>query len=679
MNQRKNEGWHGHGVKTSTRRALLVSAGIWTVVTLVGLLLHDGQGLRGQYFGDPSFARAPAFATIDREISTAQLFRRWKAAPPESFSVQWSGYLSVNRSGRYGFATASDHESRLYIDKRLVVSNIADGDVGTQSGDVELSAGSHAIVLQYVHDGGRYLMEWSWTPPGGGAAASVPDRVLSIDPVGRASLIQAIDWVWWIVTAAWVVAGTLVALSYWTRRRRPAGRWLAVRAALLLALSWFYVAAATEHAQTVNTFKARGDQSAYLWDAQQVYANANGRQPPMLIGARARMPIYAGFLSLFYTPRLTDEEFFDVAKTWNIRLSILLLGALAIVFGWQLPPVISLNLTLVVAFSYFVFKAGYSQPELLFYFFFFLTFLGCWHLLRRPSATVSVVIGISAGIFAGLAYLTKALVPPFVAIFASVYLVEQVVLLIRQLRRGDALVTAVAFVRFRWNAFAGVAFVASFLLVIAPYILNNKRFFGSYFFNLNTTYYVWYDNGAAGRIIVDPDDQGYTKTPSDQLQSVQTYLSSHTTGAIVERLADGFKDTAIRSYEGYGYLKYLLLYAGIALLLAATNWRAFVDLVRSRTALVVFLILYAAVYLPATAFFVVTSSTGAMRFLLAHAAPLFFALSRFFALEPFGRTEWSIRGLRLTAAHLNVLVLIVIGIDLTMFLWPRVMTTYGGF
>lgn len=678
MNERQKGGRHGPGVKTSTGRALFVSAGIWTVVTLVGLMLHDGQGLRGQYFGDPSFTRAPAFATVDREISTSHLFRRWKAAPPASFSVQWSGYLSVNRAGRYRFATTSDHESRLYIDKRLVVSNVVNGDVGTQSGDVELSAGSHAIVLQYVHDGGRYLMEWSWTPPGG-VAASVPDRVLSIDPAGRSSLIQAIDWVWWIVTAACVAAGTLVPLSYWTRRRRPAGRWLAIRAALLLALSWFYVAAATEHAQKVNTFKARGDQSAYLWDAQQVYANANGRQPPMLIGARARMPIYAGFLSLFYTPRLTDEEFFDVAKIWNIRLSILLLGALAIVFAWQLPPLISLNLTLIVAFSYFVFKAGYSQPELLFYFFFFLTFLGCWHLLQRPSGKASVVLGIIAGTFAGLSYLTKALVPPLVAIVAAVYLAQQVVLLIRQRRRDGLAAAGAAFRRFGWSAVTATAFVACFLLVIAPYILNNKRFFGSYFFNLNTTYYVWYDDGAAGRIIVDPDDQGYTKTSSGQLQSLQTYLSSHTTGAILERLADGFKDTAIRSYEGYGYLKYLILYAGIAVLLAAANWRAFVDLIRSRAALVVFLILYAAVYLPATAFFVVTSSTGAMRFLLAHAAPLFFALSRFFALEPFSRTEWSIGGLRLTAARLNVLVLIVIGIDLTVFLWPRLMTTYGGF
>src|SRR5215210_124106 len=47
-----------------------------------------------------------------------------------------------------------------------------------------------------------------------------------------------------------------------------------------VALATFYVAAASEHGRRVNTSKARGDQSGYLWDAENVYANWHGRQPP---------------------------------------------------------------------------------------------------------------------------------------------------------------------------------------------------------------------------------------------------------------------------------------------------------------------------------------------------------------------------------------------------------------
>ena len=56
----------------------------------------------------------------------------------------------------------------------------------------------------------------------------------------------------------------------------------------------------------------------------------------------------------------------------------------------NLPALVATNLTLIVAFGYWIFKAGYTQPELLYYFLLFLTFLACCHLLRErrpgPSA-----------------------------------------------------------------------------------------------------------------------------------------------------------------------------------------------------------------------------------------------------------------------------------------------------
>ena len=96
----------------------------------------------------------------------------------------------------------------------------------------------------------------------------------------------------------------------------------AARIILLVALGVFYYAAASEHARTVNTSKARGDQSGYLWDAQQVYWNWHGRTPRVLVGERNRMPLYAGYLALVYRPDISDDEYFVVAKRWNIRLSL---------------------------------------------------------------------------------------------------------------------------------------------------------------------------------------------------------------------------------------------------------------------------------------------------------------------------------------------------------------------
>src|SRR4249919_3290864 len=105
-----------------------------------------------------------------------------------------------------------------------------------------------------------------------------------------------------------------------------------LRVALFTALAVFYVAAASEHARTVNTSKARGDQSGYLWDAQNMYANCHGANPPILIGERNRMPLYAAFLAAFWSPAMSNDDFFTRAKTWNIYLSVALLAVLAFVF-----------------------------------------------------------------------------------------------------------------------------------------------------------------------------------------------------------------------------------------------------------------------------------------------------------------------------------------------------------
>src|SRR6266550_2724097 len=194
--------------------------------------------------------------------------------------------------------------------------------------------------------------------------------------------------------------------------------------AAVVALSVFYVVAASEHGRRVNTSKARGDQSGYLWDAENVYANWHGRQPPVVIGERNRMPLYAVYLALFYHPDLSDPAYFEVAKRANIYLSLALLVLLGMIFFHELPTLPAANLTGIVAFGLFIFKAGYAQSELLFYFLMFVTFLGSWHLLRGVEGWRAVALAVGTGTAGGLAQLTKAAMLPFVAIFLVTYVVS---------------------------------------------------------------------------------------------------------------------------------------------------------------------------------------------------------------------------------------------------------------
>jgi hypothetical protein len=443
-----------------------------------------------------------------------------------------------------------------------------------------------------------------------------------------------------------------------------------LRAALLAALAVVYVAGATEHAQRVNTSKARGDQSGYLWDAQNMYSNWHGTNPPILIGERNRMPLYAAFLAAFWSPTWSNDEFFAKAKIWNIYLSLGLLVVLAIVFAYYLPPLPATNLTLIVAFGYFIFKAGYTQSELLFYFLWFLTFLLFWDLITRTaSLKITCVRAVAAGVLGALAHLTKASVLPLVAIFLLVVVVEAF-----RVMRLDARAARVKLV-------TALIVGASFLLVLSPYIRANKRVFGHYFYNVNTTFYIWYDDWPQASVgtIKHGDGVGWPAMPPDELPSGSRYWREHTVSQIVSRIGGGFWDMVDRSYKTYWYFKYVVLYLVCALALAVRARKDLTALIRRRVAAALFLLLYAAVYLLGIAFYAPVSGTGTTRFLIGHLTPLLFVLSLLLSASALRTTEWRVAGTRATLQHFHLMVFVSLAFDIAFVIWPRLMATYGGF
>ena len=189
---------------------------------------------------------------------------------------------------------------------------------------------------------------------------------------------------------------------------------------LAIGLGSFYYLAASAHARTVNTSKARGDQSAYLGEAQLVYRNWTGANDPPVLQPRNRMPLYPSFLAALYDPAWSDDEFFVHAKTQSIVLSLLLMAVVGLILWRSLPPLLAVNLFLIVAFGSFVFRAGYVQSELLFDTLNFATFVAMWRLFRVSSPRAGIGWGMSAGVLAALAQLTKASMLPLVVMFLIV-------------------------------------------------------------------------------------------------------------------------------------------------------------------------------------------------------------------------------------------------------------------
>ena len=453
-------------------------------------------------------------------------------------------------------------------------------------------------------------------------------------------------------------------------RRRRLSRAMA-SAIVIAALGWFYHAGATRHATEVNRIKAQGDQSAYLAEAKLVFANWTGRNQPPIIQPRNRMPLYPAFLAVFYDPAWSDDEFFVHAKSQTVWLSLGLVATLGMVLWVTLPPILATNVILIITFGVYIFKAGYTQSELLYYTFHFLTFVAMWRLLESPTLASSFGHALLVGGLAALAHLTKAAVLPLMAIFLVVYFVSEVLACVRNRN----------VVRFGWRSAAGLVSAVVFIGLLAPYLANSKKVHGQYFYNLNMSVLVWFDSWPqAGGVIATYGPDGWPKGPKRLRPGPARYWREHTTTAIAARFANGFRDMLVGSYAMFWYLKFVAVYVLLALALMATTWRSFAEIVRRHRALAVFLALYAAFYLPATAFYEPTSGTGTTRFLMAHITPLMFTLSRYFAVTSLrDRPSWNICQVPVTATHMQLFVLGTVALDLTFTVWPRLMSTYGGF
>jgi PKD repeat protein len=99
----------------------------------------------------------------------------------DNFIVHAIANLTVQTAGTYTFRLTSDDGSELLIDDALVIDN--DGLHGAEDvdGEVELTAGMHALRVNYFEAGGDQVLTLSWKRPGDSAFSVVPDSVLSTD------------------------------------------------------------------------------------------------------------------------------------------------------------------------------------------------------------------------------------------------------------------------------------------------------------------------------------------------------------------------------------------------------------------------------------------------------------------------------------------------------------------
>lgn len=288
-----------------------------------------------------------------------------------------------------------------------------------------------------------------------------------------------------------------------------------------------------------------GDQNAYLG-----YARHLAESHYTVTEDRNRMPVYPFLLSLNYRPGMSDDEFLDRAQIFTVNLSIVLLLLLFFIFRKFFPPLYAIGLLAATAFGVFVYRAGKAQAELLFYFVSFCAFVLLLEMFVKPRWWLALL----AGATIGLAHLTKASVLPALGIWAIVFGAQ----ILYNFRAQP------------WRQLGVLGLVlAAFFAVVFPYIQTSKRIYGSYFYNVNSTFYMWSDSSTEGYEFLrdHADKDQWRALPPDQLPSFRKYWREHSVAQIVERIGYGARHLLTKNMRLIAYYKFVVaLFAAAAIL-----------------------------------------------------------------------------------------------------------------
>ena len=334
--------------------------------------------------------------------------------------------------------------------------------------------------------------------------------------------------------------------------------------ALILGLVALYWGAAQTHSHAVNTEMSKADQSAYLAYGRNMASTDYG-----WVGGRNQMPIFAFLVSTVDRPGLTMDQLFTRAKVMNTALSLAVLFGIFLLLRRSLPGLEAATLSLIVAFTIYVYRAAYVQAELLFYGLFFLSFFLVLRYLERPTAGLAALIGGASGI----AYLTKASLLPLLAAF-----VLFAVLGIFAAESGSGPRGAQARIRS-----LGIALLAigCFVLTVFPYISTSKARFGQWFYNVNSSIYIWADSWDEVQTTMSGtgDREHWPDLPPDVLPSPSRYLREHSFGQMTERITRGIWISELRHLgRNFGYGKYLILYSIVVAAVMLTTRRKLFEL-----------------------------------------------------------------------------------------------------
>lgn len=119
---------------------------------------------KGEYFTNAQLLGSPTLVRNDPTLSFNWGYGSPAAGiPADNFSVRWTRTVNFATAGTYTFSATSDDGIRVKVDDTLVIDRWVDQSPTTTSGQKELAAGNHTVVVEYYERGGTAQAQVSWS------------------------------------------------------------------------------------------------------------------------------------------------------------------------------------------------------------------------------------------------------------------------------------------------------------------------------------------------------------------------------------------------------------------------------------------------------------------------------------------------------------------------------------
>ena len=370
---------------------------------------------------------------------------------------------------------------------------------------------------------------------------------------------------------------------------------------LLLALIIGRFLVLGSHKVLINHQSSDGDENAYL-------SLGLALKEAGVLSDGTRPPLYPFILS-FFAER--EWSYFTTAKQVTLWMSALAIGATFLVgvkmFSWETG--------LLAAFLLAVNKEFHARSVTIYADnLLMLIMLGCWYfLIKSLTGWKSCVM---AGIFVGLAFLTKGSAPLLLAAWG---------------------LTALLHFRLRIFRHVELLLVPLFFVITAlPLLIYNANHFGSPTYNFATSHIMWMDQLAE----IDTADSG-------DLPTASTYFATHSQADIIARIERGLRrlnptiaETVIptRTFEP-AWLGPLLgvAAAGVFIYLLLFNRASLLDYLRQYKNTLVFTF-FLLIFFYLSLVWYVAGSSAETRFIIPFLGPLYLLLAN--AAVTLGRGGW---------------------------------------